>query len=71
MASAIGLIVGAGEIFGGGVAPFIGGYIAKNFGIQNILYLALFGVAAGAVISLFLKETAPAIVEKNKLIYPV
>lgn len=64
--SAIGLIVGAGEIFGGGVAPLIGGYIAKNFGIQNILYLALIGVAAGAVISLFLKETAPAIVEKNK-----
>lgn len=66
VASAIGLIVGAGEIFGGGVAPFIGGYIAKNFGIQNILYLALFGVAAGALISFWLKETAPAIVEKNK-----
>jgi MFS family permease len=66
VASAIGLIVGAGEIFGGGVAPFIGGYIAKNFGIQNILYLALFGVVTGAVISSWLKETAPAIVEKNK-----
>jgi MFS family permease len=66
VASGIGLVVGAGEIFGGGIAPLIGGYIAKNFGIQNILYLALFGVASGAICSLFLKETAPAIVAKNK-----
>lgn len=64
VASAIGLVVGAGEIFGGGVAPLIGGYIAEHFGIQNVLYLALFGVALGAVVSLFLKETAPVIVEK-------
>jgi len=59
VASAIGLVVGAGEIFGGGVAPLIGGYIAENFGIENVLYLALVGVALGAVVSLFLTETAP------------
>jgi MFS family permease len=62
VATAIGLVVGAGEIFGGGVAPLIGGYIAKNFGIQNILYLALSGVILGDVCSLFLRETAPAVV---------
>jgi predicted MFS family arabinose efflux permease len=65
VATAIGLVVGAGEIFGGGVAPLIGGFIAKNFGIENILYLALSGVVLGAICSLFLKETAPAIVAKN------
>lgn len=59
VSSAIGIVVGAGEIFGGGVAPSIAGYIAQNYGIQNILYLALSGVVAGVVVCLFLKETAP------------
>ena len=59
VASSIGLVVGAGEIFGGGVAPLIGGYIAENFGIENVLYLALVGVILGAIVSLFLTETAP------------
>jgi predicted MFS family arabinose efflux permease len=59
VSSAIGLVVGAGEIFGGGVAPSIGGYIAQHYGIQNILYMPLAGVALGVVVCLFLKETAP------------
>ena len=59
MASAIGLVVGAGEIFGGGVAPLIGGYIAQHYGIENVIYQALVGVVLGAVVCLFLKETAP------------
>jgi MFS family permease len=60
ISSAIGLVVAAGEIFGGGIAPAIGGSIAKNLGIENILWMPLVGVALGAVVSLFLKETAPA-----------
>jgi len=67
VASSIGIVVGAGEIFGGGVAPLIGGFIAENFGINNVLYLALFGVALGAVISFFLKETSPALLKKVQL----
>ena len=47
------------EIFGGGIAPAIGGSIAKNLGIENILWMPLVGVALGAVVALFLKETAP------------
>ncbi|HEX4998617.1 MAG TPA: MFS transporter [Terriglobia bacterium] len=57
--SAIGIVVGAGEIFGGGVAPWLAGRIADAYGIQNILYLALAGVALGAIVCLFLRETAP------------
>jgi MFS family permease len=59
VASAIGLVVGAGEIFGGGVAPIIAGNIAENFGIENVLYVALTGVALGVAVCLFLTETAP------------
>lgn len=59
VASAIGIVVGAGEIFGGGVAPIIAGNIAENYGIENVLYVALTGVVLGIFVSLFLKETAP------------
>ena len=59
ISSAIGIVVGSGEIFGGGIAPVIAGYVAQHYGIQNILYLALGGVALGIVVCLFLKETAP------------
>ena len=59
ISSAIGIVVGSGEIFGGGVAPSIAGYVANNYGIENVLYVALTGVSLGIVVSLFLRETSP------------
>jgi MFS family permease len=59
VSSAIGIVVGSGEIFGGGIAPSIAGYVAQHYGIQNILQLALIGVVLGIVVCLFLKETSP------------
>jgi len=59
VASAIGIVVGAGEIFGGGVAPIIAGGIAERFGIEDVLYVALTGVVLGIVVCMFLRETAP------------
>jgi predicted MFS family arabinose efflux permease len=59
ISSAIGLVVGAGEIFGGGVAPVIAGFVGQNYGIQNILWMPLVGVVLGIVVCAFLKETAP------------
>jgi MFS family permease len=60
ISSAIGIVVATGEIFGGGIAPSIGGAIAQYKGIEYILWMPLVGVGFGAVVSLFLKETAPA-----------
>ncbi|QWC92658.1 MFS transporter [Cupriavidus metallidurans] len=60
MSSASGLVVGIGEVFGGGVAPVIAGYIAKHFGIQYILHLGLGALGLGLVVALCLKETMPA-----------
>lgn len=65
VSSAIGIVVGSGEIFGGGIAPSIAGYVAQHYGIQNILYLALWGVVLGIVVCLFLKETAPRKVHRE------
>jgi MFS family permease len=60
ISSAIGIVVATGEIFGGGIAPSIGGAIAQSRGIENILWMPLVGVGLGAIVSLFLTETAPA-----------
>jgi predicted MFS family arabinose efflux permease len=59
VATAAGVVIGAGEIFGGGVAPAIAGAIAQHYGIQFTLVFALLGLLGGLVISLFLLETAP------------
>lgn len=59
VASAAGLVIGAGEIFGGGVANHIAGSIAQNSGIQYTLYFALGGQVLGLLLAVFLRETAP------------
>jgi predicted MFS family arabinose efflux permease len=57
--SVSGLVIGAGEVFGGGVAPSIAGAIAQNYGLQYILYFALGGQVLGLALAFFLRETAP------------
>ncbi len=59
IASVAGIVIGAGEIFGGGVAPSVAGGIAQHYGIQYTLYFALAGQVVGFCVSLFLRETAP------------
>ena len=59
MATAAGIVVGTGEVFGGGVAPAIAGCVAQHAGIANILYLATVGMAMGVIVALALVETAP------------
>ncbi|KUO74205.1 MAG: MFS transporter permease [Desulfosporosinus sp. BRH_c37] len=63
--AASGLPIAVGEIFGGGVAPSLAGYVAQNYGLYYILYIAVAGWVFGAIISLFLKETAPIKVVKK------
>jgi predicted MFS family arabinose efflux permease len=59
VSSTAGIIIGSGEIFGGGIAPAIAGAIAQNYGIQHTLTMALTGLCLGVVTSLFFQETAP------------
>jgi predicted MFS family arabinose efflux permease len=59
IASVAGLVIGAGEIFGGGVAPIIAGQIAGSSGIEHVFTFAIAGLVVGFFIALFLKETAP------------
>ncbi len=59
VASTIGLVSGVGEIFGGGVAPVIAGFVAQHFGLAHTLDFALYSLIAGAGIAVLLVETAP------------
>ena len=59
VSSSVGIASGVGELFGGAVAPSVSGAIAQNFGIQNIVWLPIATLIAGAVLSAFLVETAP------------
>jgi predicted MFS family arabinose efflux permease len=59
VASVAGLVIGAGEVFGGGVAPAIAGQIAASSGLPNVFVFTISSLVVGFVIALFLKETAP------------
>ena len=59
VSSTAGIIIGSGEIFGGGVAPSLAGAVAQHFGLQHTLTMALTGLSIGIVVCLFLRETAP------------
>lgn len=59
VSSTAGIIIGSGEIFGGGIAPSLAGAVAQNFGLQHTLTMALIGVSLGTVVCLMLQETAP------------
>ncbi|KXU84269.1 MFS transporter permease [Paraburkholderia monticola] len=65
ISTSIGIVVGAGEIFGGGIAPALAGFVATHFGIQNILWLPIGAVLLGIGVSLLLEETAPARVRRQ------
>ena len=60
-ASAVGLVSGCAEIFGGGIAPAIAGFVAQHFGNAVTFPLMAAVTAAGmALLWLFLPETKPA-----------
>ncbi|MFI0713325.1 MFS transporter [Streptomyces inhibens] len=59
MAAAAGTVIGVAEIFGGGVAPSLSGFLAQNYGIEYVLYLALAGLLLCVTATSFLTETAP------------
>jgi MFS family permease len=65
ISTAAGVIIGTGEIFGGGLALVVAGIVISTFGIQYMLWLAFGGLALGAVLMLFLKETAPRLAKSG------
>jgi len=61
--SVAGIVVGLGEIFGGGVAPVIAGGVAQRYGIRSSLTVAVVSFVLGFVVCCFVKETAPRLLK--------
>lgn len=59
MTTASGMVIAAGELLGGGLAPIIGGQVAERFGIDYILWLPTIMMGVGILLCLALKETQP------------
>jgi fucose permease len=59
MSSASGLVVGLGEVFGGGAAPSLAGF-ARHFGIGSALYMPIGALCCGLVAVAFLKDPPPS-----------
>lgn len=57
--AASGFVIGAGEIFGGGVAPALGGHFAMRYRIQYVPWLAIVALIVGLGITLSIRENAP------------
>ena len=58
-ASSMGLVVGAGEIVGGVLAPTISGWIADQTSLVAHMVVMMVCALCGGLFSLFLRETAP------------
>lgn len=59
LATALGLVMGTGEIAGGFLGPSIAGYAADIYGLNAPMWISAGGALVAAVTSLFLIETAP------------
>jgi predicted MFS family arabinose efflux permease len=61
MATASGVVIAVGELFGGGIAPVAVGQLAQRVGIERILWLPCIMMAVGFLVSLFTRETRPGV----------
>ena len=59
LATALGLVMGTGEIAGGFLGPSIAGYTADIYGLNASMWISAGGALVAAVTSLFLIETTP------------
>jgi predicted MFS family arabinose efflux permease len=59
MATASGVVIAVGELFGGGLAPVLAGHVAATFGIDKLLLFPIATLSLAFVLSLFLIETRP------------
>lgn len=63
--TAIGLAMGTAELFGGVILPPIAGRLADSFGLAVVFYICIALAIGAAIAGLFLKETAPAKINRS------
>lgn len=62
---AVGIPTGLGEFIGGFLSPVVAGIVADAQGLPAALYISAAGALIASITALFLKETAPAIVNRQ------
>jgi sugar phosphate permease len=67
IASALGLIMGAGELIGGFIAPTVAGFAADRYGLSFAMWTSAAGAIFACVLSFYLVETAPEVLRKRAL----
>ncbi|AZE49223.1 putative MFS-type transporter [Pseudomonas chlororaphis] len=70
MATALGMIMGIGELVGGFVSPTIAGFAADRFGLSIVMWISCGGALLAALLALLLKETAPAVLARGRRAEP-
>ncbi|MDT0484299.1 MFS transporter [Streptomyces doebereineriae] len=65
LATALGLVMGIGELAGGFLAPVIAGWASDNWGLQMAMYISAAGAGLVVLLALGLKETAPAVLRRK------
>nr|WP_246352045.1 MFS transporter [Sphingobium subterraneum] len=56
MATASGLVIGVGEIVGGGMIPIAAGYIVEHFGIERLLFIPVGALVLATGLSMMLSD---------------
>jgi MFS family permease len=67
MATACGMVIAVGELFGGGIAPVVVGYLAQRLGIDQILKLPIVMLGIGMLLCMAIKTPsarAPLLLER-------
>lgn len=62
-ATASGMVIAAGEFFGGGVAPILAGAVVERGGLPMLFPLAAIGLGVGVIAAAMLREPAVAVPE--------
>jgi ACS family hexuronate transporter-like MFS transporter len=60
LATALGVVMGTGELFGGVLAPTVAGWGADRYGLGAPLLAELACTLIASVLAMFITETAPA-----------
>lgn len=59
MATASGVVIACGEVFGGGIAPVLAGMTAQRFGIEHVLWLPIAVVGCAFLLCTRIRENRP------------
>ncbi|MER6992590.1 MFS transporter [Saccharopolyspora hirsuta] len=65
LATALGLVMGIGELCGGFLAPMLAGWASDEWGLQAAMFIAVGGAVVVTLLSFGLRETAPLALDRR------